>query len=78
MGKSLFEACFIARLNRKYLPVIITPSNFKPALNFDVIDKYDKLDDSLKNEIIEAIREAKMAVNTLKYDPRNSPFIKLI
>lgn len=77
MGKSLFEACFIARLNRKFLPVIITPSNFKQAYNFEILDRYDTLDDAMKNEIIEAIKEAKMAVNTLKYDPRNSPFIKL-
>lgn len=78
IGKTLFESVFVARLNRKFLPVIITPSNFKPTYDFNILDKYNTLDDTLKNEIIEAIKEARMAINTLKYDPRSSPFIKLI
>lgn len=76
-GYNLFEACFISRLNRKYLPVIITPSKFIPKFTLEVLKNYETYDDAFKNEIIDSISEAKKAVNTTKYDRINSPFIKL-
>lgn len=76
-GYSLFNALFLSRLNRKFLPAMITPLPIKFKFNLDAIDKFDNYDDNTKREIIASIGDAKMIVNLTKYNPKHSLFIKL-
>ena len=41
-------------------------------------EELNELRTTKREENIQAIKEARMAINTLKFDPKSSPFIKLI
>lgn len=76
-GMNIFEACFLARVNRKFLPNTITPTRIHLKYTAGIIDEFDTQDTATKNEITESIMEARMYFNQLRFDYKNSPFIKL-
>lgn len=78
LGHTLFDACFLARANRKYLPMFIMPQKVKFMITLDDIynsSNYQRQTNQNKNEIIAAIREARMFVNQCMHSSQNSPFV---
>ena len=76
-GYSLFNALFLSRVNRKFLPSIITPTQVNLKYNIGILDQFDKCDDNTKREIVTSIGEAKAILNLTRYYPQHSLFIKL-
>jgi hypothetical protein len=77
-GYNLFEACFVARVNRKNLPQTFAPMlTWKPEKGLNVLLNFATRDQQTKEEIIDAIGDARDAVNTNLFEPFTSPFIKI-
>lgn len=74
-GYKLFDSIFLARMNRKQLPFLFSPSKITLKFNLSVIDEYENLDDQTKNEVLESIIEVKKIENTIKFDYLKSPLI---
>lgn len=74
-GYKLFDSIFLARMNRKQLPFLFSPSKITLKFNLSVIDEYENLDDQTKNEILESIIEVKKIENTIKFDYLKSPLM---
>lgn len=76
-GYQLFDAVFIARLNRKYLTTYLTPINFKYKYGLETINDFQNQIEEIKKEILEAITEAKRIMNIHKYFKQYSLFVEL-
>lgn len=76
-GYKLFDAIFIARLNRKFLTTYLTPTVFKFKHGLETIEKFQEQPEDLKKEILEAITEAKRITNIHKYFKQQSLFIEV-
>ena len=76
-GYKLFDAIFIARLNRKFLTTYLTPTVFKFKYGLETIEKFQEQPEDLKKEILEAITEAKRITNIHKYFKQQSLFIEV-
>ena len=76
-GYKLFDALFIARMNRKFLPAVLSPSKVKLQYDLSVINNFDKLNSSEQSEVIDSIAEAKDMVNITLYNRLDSLFIRI-
>lgn len=74
-GYKLFDSIFLARMNRKQLPFLFSPSKITLKFNLSVIDEYENLDDQTKNEVLESIIEVKKIENTIKFNYLKSPLV---
>lgn len=76
-GYKLFDAIYIARVNRKFLTTYLTPIEIKPKYGLETIQHFSEYSEEIKKEILEAITEAKKIMNIHKYYKNYSTFIEL-